>query len=100
MRIEEGKEKTMTELARPSMVEVWGIAAGRRTTKEAARGAFTFREYKGIEEWEKAKGDWLQIVSIKGDPRERRGEREKKETGKFDNSRDGGQELPKQGERG
>jgi hypothetical protein len=55
-------EKKIVELV---MVEVWGIAAGRRTTKEATSGAFTTREYRGTEEWEKAKEDWLQIVCIK-----------------------------------
>jgi hypothetical protein len=62
----------MRKPIKPAAVEVWGIAAGRGTTKEAARGAFTFREYKDIEECEKVKGDWLEIVCI----RERAGRKE------------------------
>ena len=40
--------------------EVWGIAAGRGTTKEAAPGAFTVREYRT----EVPKNDWREIISI------------------------------------
>jgi len=39
---------------------VWGLAAGRGTTKEAARGAFTTREYEG----EVPAADWLDIIGI------------------------------------
>jgi len=43
-----------------NIYQVWGLAAGRRTTVDAARGAFTFREYKN----EIPKGDWLEIIGI------------------------------------
>ena len=44
------------------MVEVWGIASGCGSTKEAARGAFTWRRYdtKNI-----PRQDWLVILTIK-----------------------------------
>ena len=44
------------------MVEVWGLAAGCNSTKEAARGAFTWRHY---ELGSVRKEDWLQILSIR-----------------------------------
>ncbi len=44
------------------MVEVWGLAAGRNSTKEAARGALTWRHY---EPDNVRKEDWLQIISIR-----------------------------------
>ena len=44
------------------MVEVWGLAAGRNSTKEAARGALTWRHY---EPGNVPKEDWLQIISIR-----------------------------------
>jgi hypothetical protein len=44
-------------------VTVWGIAAGRRTTKEAARGAFTARTYP-VKDWDKNREDWLSILAI------------------------------------
>ena len=56
---------TEKKIVESVIFEVWGIAASRRTTKEAASGAFTTREYRGAEEWEKAKADWLQIFCIK-----------------------------------
>lgn len=39
--------------------EVWGIAAGRGSTKEAAPGAFTVREYSG----DIPERDWRVIIS-------------------------------------
>lgn len=42
-------------------IEVWGIAAGRRSTEGAAPGAFTWRQYpvgKPVPE-----NDWRTIVS-------------------------------------
>lgn len=44
------------------MVEVWGIAKGCNSTKEAASGAFTWRRY---EPGSVRKEDWLQIISIR-----------------------------------
>lgn len=41
---------------------VWGIAAGIRSTKDAARGAFTWRKYPS--EQEIPQTDWLEIVKI------------------------------------
>jgi hypothetical protein len=43
-------------------VIVWGLAAGRGTTKDAARGAFTWREYASREVIPTA--DWLEILAI------------------------------------
>lgn len=43
-------------------VRVWGLAAGRGTTSDAARGAFTWREYAS--EKEIPRTDWQQIISI------------------------------------
>jgi hypothetical protein len=40
---------------------VWGLAAGVQTTKNAARGAFTVREYPAGKVPEK---DWLRIIAI------------------------------------
>ena len=37
---------------------VWGLASGRGSTKGAARGAFTCREYEG----EIPRQDWLEII--------------------------------------
>lgn len=42
--------------------EVWGLAAGRKSTKDAARGAFTWQRYK-TPNFDKK--DWLMIVSVK-----------------------------------
>jgi len=44
------------------MVEVWWLAAGCNSTKEAARGALTWRHY---EPGSVPKEDWLQIISIR-----------------------------------
>jgi len=41
---------------------VWGLAAGRGTTSDAARGAFTCREYPS--EADIPKRDWLEIIKI------------------------------------
>jgi hypothetical protein len=38
--------------------EVWGLASGRKGTKDAAPGAFTVREYAG----EIPTEDWKQII--------------------------------------
>jgi hypothetical protein len=43
-------------------VIVWGIAASRGTTKAAARGALTWREYASREAISAA--DWLEILAI------------------------------------
>ena len=43
------------------MCIIWGLAAGRGTTKEAAPGAFTWREYKT---GDIPHTDWLEIISI------------------------------------
>ena len=47
------------------MIEVWGLAAGRNSTKEAARGAFTWRYY---EPGNIRKEDWLLIMSTREVP--------------------------------
>ena len=44
------------------MIVIWGLAAGRGSTKEAARGALTVKEYQTAEEAEKAVSDWLHIL--------------------------------------
>ena len=44
------------------IVEVWGVAAGRDSTKEAAKGSFTWRHY---EPGCVRKEDWLIIISIR-----------------------------------
>lgn len=44
------------------MIEVWGLAAGRNSTKEAAKGAFTWRHY---EPGNVRKEDWLIIMSTR-----------------------------------
>lgn len=44
------------------MVEVWGLAAGHNSTKEAARGSFTWRRY---EPENVPKEDWLLIMSTR-----------------------------------
>jgi len=46
------------------MVRVWGTAAGKGSTKEAARGAFTWREYPTRDAARAAAGDWLAIAAI------------------------------------
>lgn len=48
------------------MVTVWGLAAGHGTTKAAARGAFTFRDYPSRAEATRAwvDGDWLEVMEI------------------------------------
>ena len=43
-------------------IRVWGLAAGRGTTAEAARGAFCCREYNSIQDIPNA--DWLDILRI------------------------------------
>jgi hypothetical protein len=43
-------------------VIVWGVAAGSGTTKDAARGAFTWREYAS--EAGVPQRDWLEILKI------------------------------------
>ena len=45
--------------------EIWGIASGRGTTKGAAPGAFTVREYTTLQDARSsiANGDWRHIVS-------------------------------------
>lgn len=43
------------------MIRVWGLAWGRRTTKEATLGAFTFREYEDDKDHRE---DWQIIIKI------------------------------------
>lgn len=45
-----------------SPVIVWGIAAGFGSTKDAARGAFTWREYPT--EQKIPRQDWIEIIKI------------------------------------
>jgi len=45
------------------MIVIWGLAAGRGSTKEAARGALTVKEYQTAEEADKALNDWQVILS-------------------------------------
>jgi hypothetical protein len=42
-------------------IRVWGLAAGRGTTKEAAHGALCIREYETEEYPSK---DWLEIIAV------------------------------------
>jgi hypothetical protein len=42
-------------------IRVWGLAQGRRSTEGAARGAFTWREYK-TEAF--PRNDWIEIIKI------------------------------------
>ncbi len=42
---------------------VWGLAKGRRSTKDAAPGAFTWQEYT-LEELEEGKKDFQVIIFI------------------------------------
>lgn len=44
-------------------VTVWGLAAGVRTTKDAARGAFTARTYNR-DTFQRFAEDWLDILYI------------------------------------
>jgi hypothetical protein len=62
------KHQTKSQVAvqTKTKVTVWGLAAGRGTTSEAARGAFTWREYAS--EADIPKRDWLEIVTIKKQP--------------------------------
>lgn len=46
------------------MVRVWGIASGRRTTKDAAPGAFTWREYPSMAAAKEAERDWRRIITV------------------------------------
>jgi hypothetical protein len=58
--------KNMTAKIKPT-VRVWGLAAGRGSTSEAARGAFTCREYTTqtvAYEIEIPRQDWLKITFI------------------------------------
>jgi len=45
-----------------NQVRVWGLAAGRGSTSEAAHGAFTWREYAN--EQDIPRPDWLHIIKI------------------------------------
>jgi hypothetical protein len=45
------------------MIVIWGLAAGRGSTKEAALGALTVKEYQTPEEADKALNDWQVILS-------------------------------------
>ena len=49
------------------MIEIWGIASGRGTTKDAARGALCARQYQSIEAAKDALNgkDWLQVLDRK-----------------------------------
>jgi hypothetical protein len=42
-------------------IRVWGLAAGCRTTADAARGAFTWREYNTESFPVK---DWLEVLTV------------------------------------
>jgi len=44
------------------MVRIWGLAAGRRSTKDAAPGAFTWREYPTPQAAREAEPDWRVII--------------------------------------
>ena len=45
-------------------ITIWGLAAGRGSTREAARGAFTVRDYPSLQAAQDAQGDWLEIAVI------------------------------------
>ena len=42
-------------------IRVWGLAAGRGTTKEAAHGALCIREYE-TEQYQLK--DWLRVIAV------------------------------------
>ena len=42
-------------------IRVWGLASGWRSTEGAARGAFTWREYK-TESFPRE--DWLEVLKV------------------------------------
>jgi hypothetical protein len=42
-------------------VTVWGVAAAHGSTRDAARGAFTWREYP---DGRIPQEDWLQIITV------------------------------------
>ncbi len=50
-------------------VTVWGLAAGRGSTRKAAWGAFTLRDYSSLQAAQDAQGDWLEIAVIERHPR-------------------------------
>jgi hypothetical protein len=43
-------------------LRVWGLASGIGATKDAAHGAFTWREYEKAEDIQNK--DWLRIVNM------------------------------------
>ena len=48
----------------PEPVEIWGAAAGRRSTEGAAYGAFSIREYPTVEAARQSveEGHWMQVA--------------------------------------
>lgn len=55
----------MSTATKEKVVHVWGIAAGTGSTKGAARGAFTWRDYPTLAEFREAENkDWLRILQF------------------------------------
>lgn len=48
------------------IVEVWGMAAGRGSTSEAARGALCIRDYPADQPIPES--DWLEIIAKRSKP--------------------------------
>ena len=44
-------------------IVIWGLAAGRKSTRGAAPGAFTCREYPTPQSAREATADWLHIIT-------------------------------------
>jgi len=49
------------------MITIWGLAAGRGTTSEAAYGAFTWRDYPSAASAKAAASDWKVILKTQDD---------------------------------
>jgi len=54
----------MNHRQRPK-IEVWGLAKGTRSTADAARGAFTVRDYDDEEKAAAARDDWLEVLAVR-----------------------------------
>ena len=47
-------------------IEVWGLAAGRRSTADAAHGALCVRDYDTEEEARAAATDFVVVLAVRG----------------------------------
>ena len=55
-------DNSADQIVKQSAVRVWGLAAGRGTTKDAVRGAFTWQEYR--DRASIPRRDWRRILII------------------------------------